>query len=305
MKKNKRQRNFQLSAYAAAALCFLIKHQEANAQVVYTDVDPDIVLDAALETAGLDIDNNGTIDFAFQNSSFTYFNGSWLSYRLTQDILIGPYNSINNIAGNSVHFSTGYGGFTLTFPYAINSSVLIDENYQWHNSSLQILALKRFYENGEIFNYYNQCYWFNFHINETLYQNLAIKFRGEDDQFHFGWIRCSVIDSGRTLIIHDYAYELQPDYPILAGDTISYVNIYEQENTLEASVYSFDKNVFVHINEYSNILLIISDLSGKEILKKKLMNDYSTIDMNVFPTGIYLVTLRQDDKLYHKKIHIN
>ncbi|MBK9454600.1 MAG: LysM peptidoglycan-binding domain-containing protein [Bacteroidetes bacterium] len=41
----------------------------------------------------------------------------------------------------------------------------------------------------------------------------------------YGWIRCSVIDSGRTLIIHDYAYELQPNYPIIAGDTVSYVDI--------------------------------------------------------------------------------
>ena len=33
-----------------------------------------------------------------------------------------------------------------------------------------------------------------------------------------GTLQC--VDSGRTLIIHDYAYENKPDTPILTGDTI-------------------------------------------------------------------------------------
>jgi hypothetical protein len=37
---------FSIKAYAASAISFLTIHQEAEAQVVYVDIDPDIVLSA-------------------------------------------------------------------------------------------------------------------------------------------------------------------------------------------------------------------------------------------------------------------
>ena len=77
---------FSIKAYAASAISFLTIHQEAEAQVVYVDIDPDIVLSEGGQAAELDLDQNGTVDFWFHNNSFTFYSASFSSYRLMQNI---------------------------------------------------------------------------------------------------------------------------------------------------------------------------------------------------------------------------
>ena len=59
--------------YSAFATVYLIIHADAKAGVVYSDIEPDIVLDEALEFTILDLDENGTIDFGFLNTDFTTY----------------------------------------------------------------------------------------------------------------------------------------------------------------------------------------------------------------------------------------
>ena len=289
MKKVKGITNFSLPAYAAFASCFLDLHKETAAQVVYVDIDPDSILDERLEFAALDIDGNGTIDFAFLNSSFTYYNESWFSYRLRQDILAGPYISANAIAGNSVHFSTGYGGYTWTFPYALSVNYLLGNLLQWHNTGEQILAIRTFYQSGAIYNYCGQCYWYNSVITETFDHYLGVRFLDDLDQNHYGWIRCDVKDEGRTLIIKDYAYELQTDYPIIVGSKEHYVDINNLQNTLDANVYSFNNNIYINTNNWQNTKVDVYDLSGKKLISKLLSEQFSVLNMNDGPSEIYIL----------------
>ncbi|MEZ5013823.1 MAG: T9SS type A sorting domain-containing protein [Chitinophagales bacterium] len=293
---------YNLTAYSAAALWFIVQGKSAYTQVIYTDVDPDIVLDEALESAGLDIDNNGTIDFAFLNSSFTYYNGSWLSYRLTQDLLVGPYSALNGIAGNSVHFSSGYGGVNLTFPYALHSYTHIGGEMEWHNGGTQVMALKRFYKDGDILNYYNQCFWFNFDIQSSVNRNLAIKFIDLGGIIHYGWIRCSVLDSGRTLIIHDYAYNAEPETGLLAGTLIS--TIQTQENNLDATVYSFDKDIYIIIKDTEVANATVTNLNRQVVLSLRCNKNYTVIPMVDYPPGVYFVHVQQGEKGLSKKVLI-
>ena len=122
--------SFKLSAYATFAASFLSIHK-TEAQVIYTDIDPDIIYDEKLEGGGLDIDANGTIDFVFLNSSFTFYDYIFLSYRLRQDIIVGPYIFENAIAGISNQFNIGSSEFTRYYPYAININSLIDPSLEW------------------------------------------------------------------------------------------------------------------------------------------------------------------------------
>lgn len=292
----------KLSAYFSSAVSFLLLHN-SEAQVVYTDVDPDIILDENLETAGIDIDNNGTFDFAFANYSFTYYNSLWFSYRLRQDILGGPYIPENNIAGNSVHFSTGSGGFIWTFPYALASGELIDNYLQWHSAGQQILAIRTYYQNGELYNTCNQCYWYNGDIPETLDHYIGVKFLDTDNQTHYGWIRCDVLDEGRTLIIKDYAYEVEPEYPIVAGDTIEYVDIQSQENNFSPTVYSFGNTVYINFREIIDYKVSIYDLDGKEIFTEALHDMYYTKVLNV-SKGIYIVNVQSNVSSFSKTVFV-
>ena len=61
--------------------------------MIYTDIDPDIELNLDGQTAGIDVDNNGTIDFALLKSSAT-FSTFWGSSDITlyrRAIWAGPY----------------------------------------------------------------------------------------------------------------------------------------------------------------------------------------------------------------------
>lgn len=293
MKKSRKSSyTFSLSAYAAVAVSFL-HTKETDSQVVYTDIDPDIILDEALESTGLDIDNNGTIDFALLNSSFTFFSESFSSYFTRQDILAGPYIPGNAIAGISEYFSSPYGGgFTLYYPFALSQGSIINNVLSWQNNGQQIMGIRTFvnYAMPNTWQCAN-CYWYGYFNPETIDRFLGIRFIGDFGENHYGWIRCDVKDEGRTLVIKDYAYETQPDNAILAGDTLHYVDIIQSENDIGATIYSFGFNIYVYLNDTKGMLLKIHDINGKELINKNLFEDNTIINMNGYATGFYILTL--------------
>lgn len=286
----------KLAAYAASACCFLMRHQEATAQVVYTDIDPDIVLDEAFENAGIDIDNNGTLDFAFVNYSFSYYNESWLSYRIRQDILVGPNISQNAIVGIPFYFSTGYGAFTWYYPLALIANNFISSAMEWQTIGQQILAIRTYYESGNIYN--KGGYWYP----ETTDHYLGIRFIDDEEQNHYGWIRCDVINEGRTLIIKDYAYEIEPEYPILAGDTSHFVGVNESTNLFNASIYNYGSNLFVLIPDFEEVEMVIYNSNGAELINRKIVNTFSIFNMLTYEKGLYIVMLKTKNANFSQTI---
>lgn len=288
--------------YSLLSGAFLLLNQRSDAQVVYTDVNPDTIFDGAGEGAYFDIDLNSIYDFAVLNSSFTFYNVYFSSIWSRQDILAGPLISTNSIAGNSVHYSTTYGGILRYFPSALSNGIIISDELEWHNWGLQILAIRDYFNSGANIGHCLYCDWYGVDLPDIIDHYLGIKFIGNDAEMHYGWIRCDVKDDGRTLIVKDYAYEMQPNYPIVAGDTVSYVEINNYENTLDAVVYSFDKKLYVQTRLYSNTLLSIYDATGRIVFKSQLGSNSEIIDIAQFPDGIYIVTLRQNEKVYSRKI---
>ena len=66
-------KSFNTIQYSAMALCFLSITKEAQPQAVYTDIDPDLVIDIDGEIANIDMNNDGVFDFGFLNSMDTEF----------------------------------------------------------------------------------------------------------------------------------------------------------------------------------------------------------------------------------------
>lgn len=244
--------------------------------------------------------------FHFLISQYTYFNTSWISYRLRQDLLAGPNISENAIAGISNHLSTGYSSFTNYYPYALNNGALIGDSLQWQATwGLQILALRTYHDTGAIHDICDFCYWYNVDVSETIDRYLGVRFLDDAGHNHYGWIRCDVKDEGRTLVIKDYAYEVQPGYPIVAGSTEHYVDINNLPNTLDANAYSYGKNIYIYLNAVNAAQLLITDIAGKEILKKELQNKNEIINMNMYAAGIYIIKLNSGENIYTKKIRID
>ena len=232
-------------------------------------------------------------------------NTSWY-YRV--NIWVGPAIIGPAIAGETAHASSAAG--TYYFPYALQSGMPIDNELSFQVGGFQQLASKT----EKI--YYGSSYtiiglgewnigignWDDDNMDSTRY--LGVRFKDQENCLHYGWIRCAVVDSIDKLIVKDFAYEAQCNKAIIAGDTISYVNINNLQNSLDASVYSFNKTVFIHIENFYNVQLIISDITGKKIITKEVKNENDEINMNSYASGFYLVTLLMSEKRFDKKVMI-
>jgi hypothetical protein len=257
---------FSLLQYSTAAVA-LLGVTAASSQVVYTDIDPDVVLDEPDEMFGIDLDDDGLNDFNFFNESFTttVFYGDLANVKA---LFVGAFDTMLNGIAGSTGFLSGGGGYTYYRPYIIQDGEIIGGAFNFYNNNYQTLAME-IDEFSSPFPPTHNGNWYYFYGGEVIEKFLGISFTDEDNIKRYGWIRCSVIDSGRTLIIHDYAYELQPDYPIIAGDTVSYVDIKGQPS-LVATVYSFNKAVYINLQIQTPTQLTIVDLNGQTILAKTL-----------------------------------
>ena len=293
-----RSKTFTLNEYSGFATAFLFINANTNAQVIYTDIDPDIELNTDGQTFGIDVDNNGNIDFVFLKSSATYTT-FWVSsdiivYR--QAVWVGPTTSINLIAGSYTQQSEA--GDVYYNPYALNLGNLISDNLSFQNNELQILGSEIRRSNGGLFGAGG-----NWHPDvENRY--LGVRFIDNEDCFHYGWIRCTVADTSKRIIIKDYAYEVACEHPIVAGDSISYVGITEGQNNLDINVYGFGSIVYINVNEkLKNAGIQVFNLEGKEIYSVELQNQFTEIKLDT-PKGIYLVEIIADEGRVAKKVYL-
>ena len=194
-----KHKEFSLQKYSVMAGVFIIMQNNSIAEVIYTDIEPDIILDEGGEAAELDMNDDGISDFFFHNNSFQYYDTSWLSIRTMNNILAGPDEVGNALAGISNYFNTGYNGFTWYYPFALEQNIAINEELTWQETETQIMALRVFSEDGAVVGHGGYCYWSE---TKTINKCLGVKFKDLDNQLHYGWIRCDVKDEGRTLIIN-------------------------------------------------------------------------------------------------------
>ena len=78
----KKEQLFKLSNYSLFSSAFLLIGNTANAQIIYTDVDPDET--AFTDEVQIDMDNDGDVDFKliFIAETFTSFSTSELKLRI-------------------------------------------------------------------------------------------------------------------------------------------------------------------------------------------------------------------------------
>jgi len=296
-----KKRKFTIQKYSGMAGVFLFLHNNINAQAVYTDIEPDIIIQFDEETAGIDMDNNGTYDFAFLKTSGSYEHGTFSSTIVTRfrhRIWAGPEIVSNSIAGDYDYDSAG-GGITY-HPYALPAGTPINNDLSFQNWGFQIMA-GGFYQSS--FFIYYEGKW----VPDIDNNFLGVIFKGDDDCFHYGWIRCTTAGSTKQLIIHDYAYESKCETGIMAGDKIgdTAVVAIESLNTLDADIYSFNKTIYIKTSNYENTLITVTNLRGQIILSQQLSNEFSVIDMSIFPSDLYIVKLKNEGKECIKKVVIN
>lgn len=299
MKANK---GFNLNKYSGIAGVFLLLHNNSEAQAIYTDLEPDIEIQLDGQTAGVDMDNNGTMDFAFlKTSGGYYFYWTFTStqvYRFRHRIWAGPQIPSNEIAGD-YHYPS-YAGTIRYFPYALLSGATIDNDLSWQNWGFQILEMGA-YQSSEFG--FRSGNW----IPDKDSNFLGVRFLDENECLHYGWIRCTTADSSKRLIIHDYAYESKCETGIAAGDTIGdTTNIAVEESTSDPFViYSFSKNIYIYnaLIEYIDAQII--SIKGELLIEGRQAPGMNLISMQEFPSGFYIVNLVVGENTISKKVVIN
>lgn len=296
----KNPNQFTLQQYSGLAGVLLLMHGNTSAQAVYTDVEPDVALQYDDEYFFIDMDNDGSNDFFLLKGSHYFTNTFYEIYRFNHVIYAGPnFNPENSIAG--VFATNGEGGGTTYFPYALNAGEAINSDLSFQYGHYQLMAIG-FYKVDETpwsWNYFIGSWTPSI---DSMY--LGVRFIGGDACKHYGWIRCSTVDSAKTLIVHDFAYEAKCNTPIVAGDTIGDTTTVGIESllSLHAEVYAYNKHVNIQTNTSCEVTMY--DNSGREILERSLPQGQSTIDMSSFPPGIYIIKLTSNSGSIAKTISL-
>lgn len=198
----------QLANYSAMAGAFVLLNENAGAQIIYHDIDPDTILSVDDDIYYLDMDMDGEFNFYLYKQSFSAITEYGIATAVTIGIV--GYSANDDIAArygltslNSTHTTSFFA------PYAFYEGELINNALEFHGGS-DMAHLQDSYAAGG-----GWGYWFP----DTEDKYLGVRFKGVDEEIHYGWIRCSVVDD-YVLIIKDYAYNSTPDAPVYAGATL-------------------------------------------------------------------------------------
>lgn len=296
----KEKKSLSLKEYSALSVSFIISTSFAQGQVIYTDLEPDVILNIDNDLLGIDFDGNGNYDAAFLKESFSLYSTFYHIYNFYERIWAGPaYTPLNKLAGIKETYSASYGGeYYVYFPYALEEgAVITPPSLDFQNWGFQVMAWADSIYIGGFINFHGGL-WFP----EKIEHYVGVRFIDADSLYHHGWIRCSVIDSGHTLIIHDYAYELQPNHPIAAGSLETYVDI-EKNNPLY-SIYSFGNTIYYHLPpEDIGSEISVFDLAGRIIYSGSITETYSSLSLNCLP-GIYIVQITTITQSITRKVSL-
>ncbi len=264
----------------------------ANAQIVYTDVNPDTTISCSaigcIQSYNLDLNNDATVDFTLYTSY--QFVPCTLS---TGGIMQRVY--VSSQSGNGID--------TLM----MNANDTIGSNLAFSASSENLR--RKTFQGG-------QCNGSSGSWTSTSDHYLGLQITVGASTY-YGWARLNVVVPGvyptSTVYfrVKDYAYNSIPNQPILAG----------QPNTTGIIEKSFASLITLYPNPATNQLTIdlssnnknvevtIADITGK-VIYKTTATDVQKLEVNSpndignFAAGIYVVKIQTADFIATKKLVI-
>ena len=280
----KKQLLKKLSVCLPVGMAFIVTAMmfsaSANAQIVYTDVIPD---STSTGTYNLDLNNDGTTDFAITHSTTPWF--CLLNPATKISIMVTP-SGTNQVADYS-----GTNATKMALNANINASVLT-----WNNSVNQLMASAITAISCTGFS----GQWFNA-VNGYLGLKLI-----SGGNTYYGWARLNTSGVG-SFTIKDYAYNSIPNQPILAGQTTVTGII---ENSFASSINIYPNPATNHLtialgNNNKKVEVTIADITGK-IIYSTTASETQKIEVNTqdFVAGIYVVQIQSADFIGTRKLVI-
>lgn len=265
---------------------------DADAQVIYTDIEPDVILGVG-NNYSLDLNNDGNTDFRFKVA--TYGTGWYVAGIVPYP----PYtDNLNAFAGYTMTF--GGDPSIYGFPSMFNPGDVIDAALPWVAMNDLIWTSNgtpRYFYAGMVSNFYGYIYgqWAN-----ATDKYLAIRFSPDGSQLHYAWIRCDVNADGSQLTIKDMAYEATPNVPIVAGSTTGIPPITDATFGIvnhEGLVQIVARNA-----DFQQAICHVVNGLGQILLEQPLTGTVTRLDLRTFPKGMYLIQVKSGSLSVARKI---
>ena len=282
MKKNATSNsNGKLTAYSAMAAAFVATANDAEAQVIYNDIE-----DVAIELFGsynLDMDGDAVIDFHFRAS--TLGSGSW-----TFGSVGGSATSLG--VGGPQNLIAGYSGSFYYYASIIAEGDAIDGGLAFDipASSFAVLAS----------NFYGSLYGA---FGDEGPNFMGVQF-AVGDNIHYGWIRVDVTMEPLVINILDYAFNATPETSIEAGQTqsVDLENLDESQVLVTATGHAIQ----IHTSAFSeNMFAEVYDCNGKCVAKSEISALQTNIHLNQSAAGVYIVKLYDGNTFTTKKVAVS
>jgi type IX secretion system substrate protein len=284
----------QIKAYAGI-VGGILASEKSNAQVYFYDFVPDTLVEGINGSPAyfnLDINNDAVPDFRIRANTDTYASSS--AFCTGGSVQIMPLDS-NKIAEESCLCYSG-GGTTGNWlvPAKFISPDTINSNLNFHGQSLINCLYEVYFCNFQ--SWHGKCG--NWHPGNEGCVGFSLKKNGST---YYGWIKIKMVSRG-SCKVKEFAYQTQPDVPILACDETNLATGISENN----SQFNFtQQNNSVHISAFQKLNranISVYDLLGKEFLQQPFEGKETTI--TIHKKGIYFVEVNNEKGIFRKKVFI-
>lgn len=289
--KNSTKKN-NLQKYAAVAGAFLASGA-VNGQIMYTDVNPDVVISVAngnspylIDMDGDTNDDLGIVVDSFSGSFTTYISG-YGTYN------IGYSGSYAAVAGQP---SLGAAMDSSSNAAVLSSGSTINSTNSFTSSGLMGIVGSSFFTAIPISSSWSDGPWLG---QNDKFMGVAFDIGGNT---HYGWVRLSVAADASSVTIHDYAYNAAPGGSIQAGQVAGL------EGVLTADKVNFKTLLnYTEVNVTPDLVgstIVMVDMMGNEISSKEITEVNTTIEYGDITSGIYMITVNTESDSVSKKVYV-
>ncbi len=272
--QSKKDFNKKLKQYAGLTAT-LLGANGLQAQILYTDVDPDITIDSTY-TLEINLDGDTLNDFAIRATI-----GQMVGFSRFDVIEAVPIGNIGNrIAGTT----------PLMYPYAekLDFETPIDSSTQFLPANVE----------GSMSFARNETFLYNDFWNEGATDKYLGFLLRKDTTWHYGWARLDVAADGKSFTLKDYAVNLTPKQGINTNRFFSVNEVAQLGIRLGQNNQSFT----VFNPNLKNYQLELYDIAGQLIYQSSESESEVRFLRQNLKSGMYLVRLIMGNQEYNKKI---
>lgn len=279
----------QFTAVAGA----VIAGSNVNAQIVYQDINPDVVVNIANPNYALDFNNDAIPDVGFgvaQISGSTSYSGFQFTYQ-------GTYAGVSASGGGVQVTPTGSATSTMSSNIApLNNGALVSGAAMFSSGgilagditiTIPLLGQTYPYQLGE---------WLG--VTDKF---LGVKFTAGVNT-HFGWVRLDVSAGADAITIKDYAFNATPNGSINAGQMVGLDGLSMDEKVTVRS--AFDEAMVNVTPDLIGSTIEMFSMTGQKVHSMPIEDVNTVIKFDGIETGIYTISVQSSEDAVNKKVYV-